>query len=211
MITTKQKCINEVKDFYSKGKGLTSTLLKNYTSGDGDNPGFEHLVESLVWQVVDDLGIDRKRVDIHSRYFQSDYSLSSVSDPQDPQRMDHHIKIDDKHPLIIESRAWIDKPFYTLKRAVTRNMMELPYVREQLTDDVQFAYVGLAIDVKDRLISSMNVTQGYGDIVNMFKFSPCRRSSDYNYFDKGVNEAGVTDFINFLYKTLSKYSKVSDA
>ncbi len=211
MITTKKTCITEVKKFYEGGKGLKSTLLKNYTSGDGDNPGFEDLVETLVWYVIDDLGINRDRVDIHNKYFQSDYSIPASRDPQDPQRMDHHVKIDGKHPLIIESRAWIDKPFYTLKRAVTRNMMELPYVREQLTDDVQFAYVGLAIDVKDRLISSMDTTQGYGDVVNMFKFSPMRRSSEYNYFDKGVNETGVSDFISFLYKTLSKYAKETDA
>ena len=127
------KCLNEVKTYYKGGKGLKKVPLKNYTSGDGTNKGFESLVESIIWYVIDDLGIDRERVDIHNQYFQSDYSVKSAKDPKDPQRMDHHIKIDGKHPLIVESRAWIDKPFYTMKRAVTRNFMELPYVRKQLT------------------------------------------------------------------------------
>jgi len=202
----KQTCLTEVKKFYKSGEGLKSTKLKNYTSGDGTNPGFEDLIEKLLWEVIDDLKINRSRVEIHSRYFQSDYDLSASKDPQDPQRMDHHVRIDgDKHPLIIESRAWIDKPFYTLKRAVTRNMMELPYVRKELSKDVKFAYVGLAIDVKPRLISAMDITQGHGDRVSMFKFSPKRRSSDYNYFDNGVYEDGVLSFVDFLYEVFTPY------
>ncbi len=60
------------------------------------------------------------------------------------------LKVDDEYPLIVESRAWIDKPFYTLKRAVVRNFMELPYIRKQLSKDVKFAFVGLSIDVKQK-------------------------------------------------------------
>lgn len=203
-----KKCLREVKTYYKGGEGLKKVPLKNYTSGDGNNKGFESLVESIIWNVIDDLDIDRERVEIHNRYFQSDYSVKATKDPRDPQRMDHHVMIDGKHPLIVESRAWIDKPFYTMKRAVTRNFMELPYVRKQLTDDVQFVYVGLAIDVMDRLPKSLNISQGHGDRVNMFKFSPHRRGfKGGNYFDHGVNSSGISGFVKFIYNHLNKYQQ----
>jgi hypothetical protein len=208
MIKLKTKCLVEAKNYYKGGVGLNSTALKNYTSGDGNNSGFENLVETMIWHVIDDLGINRKRVDINNSYFQSDYSVPASKDPKDPQRMDHHIMIDGEYPLIVESRAWIDKPFYNLKRAVVRNFMELPYVRKQLTKDVKFAFVGLAIDVMPRLIRSCDISQGYGDRVSMFKFSPYRRGyKKGNYFDHGVNDQGVNGFVNFLYDSLKKYSK----
>jgi hypothetical protein len=197
-----KECVNKVSKFYDSGRGLRGTPLKNYTSGDGKNSGMESMIVSLLWQIIDDIGIARSRVSITNDYFNPE-----DKELQDPQRMDMHIKIDDKYPLIIESRAWIDKPFYTLKRAVTRNMMMLPYVRERLTEDVEFIYVALAIDIKQRLITTLDATQGYGDRINMFKFSPKRRSSKWNYFDNGVEESGVIDFVSFVHKKLSRYKE----
>ena len=201
-LSLKNRCLNEVKAFYKNGKGLKSTDLKNYTSGDGKNIGMEKVVEKLIFEVIDDLGICRSRVNVSQDYFNP-----VDTEKEDPQRMDFHIKIDDEYPIIIESRAWIDKPFYTLKRAVTRNFMELPYVRKHLSKGVQFAYVGLAIDVKDRLITTMDRTMGYGDRVNMFKFSPYRRNyKGGNYFDHGVNDKQVASFVTFLHKNLARFA-----
>ena len=200
-----ERSMKSITNFYTLGEGLKSVQLKNYTSGDGNNPGFEAIVENIITDIIKEIGIDQSRVKIHNNYFQSDYKVKPSKDPKDPQRMDIHVKIDDLHPLIIECRAWIDKPFYTLKRGVTRNFMELDYVRKQLTDDVQFVYLGLAIDVMDRLVDCMDLSQGHGDRVSMFKFSPKRRSNKWNYFDNGVHEQGVKDFINFVYKHLEKY------
>ena len=204
MVPLNENCLKEVKYFYAKGKGLRSTALKNYTSGDGTNPGMEDMIKSLLWKIVDDIGINRNRVSITDNYFNP-----KDKEVEDPQRMDMHIKVDDKYPLIIESRACIDKPIYTLKRAVTRNMMMLPYVRDHLTEDVSFIYVGLAIDIKKRLVDTLDVTQGFGDRIKMFKFSPKRRSSKWNYFDNGVHETGVNNFVSFVYQKLSHYKKES--
>lgn len=200
--TLNEACIEKVTNFYEGGKGLRSKDLKNYTSGDHTNPGMENMVESLIWEVVHDLRIDVSRVKITQDYFNP-----QDTETEDPQRMDFHVKVDGEFPLIIESRAWIDKPFYTLKRAVTRNFMELDYVRKKLADDVMFVYVGLAIDVKQRLVNSLDKTMGYGDRVKMCKLSPHRRGyKKGNYFDHGVHEEGVKQFINIISNQLSSYS-----
>ncbi len=40
----------------------------------------------------------------------------------------------------------------------------------------------------------------------MFKFSPHRRGyKGGNYFDHGVNQQGVEEFVDFVYNTLKKY------
>lgn len=196
-----EEVLNKVENFYEGGKGLRSVDLKNYTSGDHQHIGMENMIESLIWMVIDDIGLDRSRVSVNQDYFKPE-----DEELEDPQRMDFHVQVDGEFPLIIESRAWIDKPFYTLKRAVTRNMMELDFVREKLSEDVKFVYVGLAIDVKDRLINSLDKTQGYGDRVSMFKFSPYRRGyKKGNYFDHGINRDGILDFINLVSNQLSSY------
>tara|TARA_R100000008_G_scaffold1392_1_gene1142 strand:- start:1335 stop:1946 length:612 start_codon:yes stop_codon:yes gene_type:complete len=194
------ECDDIVENFYNNGKGLRSTLLKNYTSGDGINTGMESVVENILWKAVDEAGIDRERVKINQDYFKGDSELD------DPQRMDFHVWVDDLVVLVIESRAWIDKPFYTLKRAVVRNFMELPYVQRHLADDVQFAFVALAADYKDRLEHTLNKTMGYEDRVQTFKFSPYRRGhKGGNYFDFGFHKPGVKSLSAFLYDHLSRY------
>jgi len=196
-----EKCISSVKDFYNDGRGLRSVALKNYTSGDGTNKGMEDLIQSLVYMVADDLNISSDRLKINQDYFKPDNI-----EEQDPQRMDLHVWVDDKVALVIESRAWVDKPFYTLKRAVVRNFMELSYVRRQLHEEVQFILVALALDIKERLVNTMDLVQGYGDRMHSIKLSPHRRGyKGGNYFDHGVNEEGIKSFISLLTQNFAKY------
>ena len=86
--------------------------------------------------------------------------------------------------------------------------MKLPFVRNKLTEDVKFIYVGLAIDVKQRLVDSLDKTMGFGDRVNMCKFSPYRRGyKGGNYFDHGVNKDGVQEFVSLVRNQLEKYAR----
>jgi hypothetical protein len=198
-----QKQIKLVESFYKNGEGLRSTPLKNYTSGDGDHDGFEGLVDQLIESVFISLGFEKERYAINGDYFNPPDEQKEV---WDPQRMDHHVWIDGKCVLVVESRAWIDKPFMTLKRAVVRNFMELPYVRDKLHDNVKFAFVGLAIDTKERLWSTLNVTQGHGDRIEKFKMSPHRRGyGGGNYFDHGINQEEICRLSRFLVEHLGSF------
>lgn len=200
------ECENRISSFYEGGRGKKSTDLKNYTSGDHEFDGMESVLEDVIWDIVNFIGFEEDQVEIHNKYFQSDYNLSTRKDPKDPQRMDFHIKVGDKHPLIIESRAWIDKPFYTLKRGVVRNFMKLDYVREQLTEDVKFLNIALCADVMPRLIESLDITQGFGDRVKMVSLSPFRRGyKKGNYFDHGYDKESVRELVTFIHNHLSKH------
>jgi len=190
-----------LNNFYQKGIDLKGVPLKNYTSGDGNNRGFEKTVTDLLYISFEHFNIDTSRYKIDGEYFKPDKSSNF-----DEQRMDQHIWIDGKVPLIIESRAWMDKPFYTLKRAVVRNFMMLPYVREKLTENVQFFFVGLNIDISDRLILTLDKTMGFGDRISTVHFSQGKRNAKSNYFDRGVSEVEITKFIGLISPILEAYS-----
>tara|TARA_B100000131_G_scaffold311928_1_gene345384 strand:+ start:3748 stop:4362 length:615 start_codon:yes stop_codon:yes gene_type:complete len=197
----REKSNTLVEEFYRGGRGLKSTDLKNYTSGDHGHDGFEKIVTNVLSAAMAEAGISSDRWEINGSYFNpTDKEL------EDPQRLDHHIWIDGKCVLLVEDRAWIDKPFYTLKRAVVRNMMKLPYVRKDLHDDVHFIIVGLSIDIKQRLIDTLDKTMGFGDRVDHFNLSPYRRGyKGGNYFDHGMNKPEFERLWTFLVGHFRKF------
>ena len=204
LLRLKKQSNKIVEDFYNNGKGLKGTELKNYTSGDGLNIGFEGCVQEVISLVVRELGL-QDRVVVNGDYFNPP---SDMKDECDPQRLDFHIWKDDKAVLLIETRAWVDKPFYTLKRAVVRNFMELDYVRENLRDDAEFVFLALALDIKDRLISTMDKTMGYGSRITEIKLSPHRRGyKKKNYFDFGHVQESVDKLVELLYNKLNQNEK----
>ena len=204
LLKLKEQSNKIVEDFYTNGKGLKGTELKNYTSGDGLNIGFEGCVQEIISLVVSELGLEN-RVVVNGDYFNPPEDMSEECDPQ---RLDFHIWKDDKAVLLIETRAWVDKPFYTLKRAVVRNFMELDYVRERLRDDAEFVFLALALDIKDRLISTMDRTMGYGNRITEIKLSPYRRGyQKKNYFDFGHVKESVDKLVELLYNKLNQDEK----
>lgn len=195
----------QVSAFYEGGQGLRGNALKNYTSGDGSHKGFEGLVNDLILMAVDHFHLN-DQVTVNGQYFKPDHETDNP-ETDDPQRMDHHIWVLGEVPLVVESRAWIDKPFYTLKRAVVRNFMLLPYVNRQLTQDVKFLFVALQADVTDRTVKTLDRTLGFGDRVTVVRFSLGHRSGKQNYFDWGVNKEGVKAFTSFLCESLARRSE----
>ena len=126
----------------------------------------------------------------------------------DGQRMDNHVYIDDKLVLVEENRAWIDKPFYTLKRAVVKAFMELPHTKEKLSPDVEFLFSSLAKDVTDSTISTSEHLYGYGDKITEVNFSGYpRRSEKFNYFDNGYSREELIKYIKTLCRVFKKYAK----
>lgn len=196
----KNKCNKMVEVFYANGKDLKSTQLKNYTSGDGNNHGLESLYEDIIKEIVSFLSLEDK-VEISKEYL-GDKS----SKDEDPQRLDIHLMVDKKALLMIESRAWIDKPFYTLKRAVIKNIKELEHTKKHIHENCEFALIALSIDVKERLRKSLDKTQGYGELVKEFSISPYRRNyQNKNYFYFGHKKESVDNLVEFIYNKLNSY------
>ena len=196
-----------VSEWFVNGRGLRNKPLKNYTSGDkkkrsnGRHIGFEGITRKIILKVIAVYGLTG-RCSINSDYFKDVYKEF------DDQRMDHHVWIDDKVVIIEEDRAWIDKPFYILKRAVVFTFMKLPHVKKCLSDDVVFIFSTLARDTTKVTKSTADEVFGYGDLITEVNFSGHpRRSSKYNYFDNGYSETELLKYVETLCEVFSKYEK----
>ena len=192
--------IQESTDLLTKqfigGSGLRGVPLKNYSG-----PELEKWSENTLKLIIKDLQNKYPDVNIEwgKGYLKSDHE--GLGD----ERLDQHIKIDGKYVYLQEDRAWVDKPFYTLKRAVIRNIMIS--CSRQLHENVKFGLVGYCIDIKQDLINTCNVTQGYSDRVSRFSLTGRRRSKKVNgktvnWYETGFVEETVVQYINYVYKTL---------
>jgi len=186
---------------FSGGQGLRHVPLKNYTSGDHGEEGFESITNKVMHKALTVYGLN-DRCDINGDYFKD------PSDVFDNQRMDNHVWIDGKVVIVEENRAWIDKPFYTLKRAVVQSFMTLPHVKNCLSDDIIFIFSSLARDVTDVTKSTSDVVFGYSDHIAEVNFSGRpRRSYKFNYFDNGYSETELLKYVETLCGVFSKYEK----
>jgi len=195
-----------VEDWFTKGKGLRSTPLKNYTSGDkkkgkiGKHIGFEGVTEKIINKGLSLYNLsDRSTVD--GEYFKDPEKI------MDKQRMDNHIWIDGKVVIVEENRAWMDKPFYILKRAVLLSFMTLSHTREHLDDDVVFIFSTLATDVTNITRSTLDTIFGHGERIVESNFSGLRREyPKYNYFDRGVDLSELRKYVKTLSDVFVKYA-----
>ena len=196
-----------VEGWFRGGEGLRSTPLKNYTSGDKKKGktekhiGFEGITEKIINKGLEFYNLThRSRVD--GKYFDDPNNVL------DSQRMDNHIWIDGKVVIVEENRAWIDKPFYVLKRGVVKLFMELPHTKKHLSDDVVFIFSSLAKDVSEKTKRSGDQVFGHGDRIIESNFSGRgRKSHKYNYFDNGVDFSELKNYIKALSSVFELYEK----
>ena len=192
--------IQESTDLLTKqfigGSGLRGVPLKNYSG-----PELEKWSENTLKLIIKDLQNKYPDVNIEwgKGYLKSDHE--GLGD----ERLDQHIKVDGKYAYLQEDRAWVDKPFYTLKRAVIRNIMLS--CKSQLHDNIKFDLVGYCIDIKQDLVNTCNVTQGFADKVSRFSLTGRRRSKKVNgkvvnWYETGFVEETVVQYIDYVYKCL---------
>ena len=195
-----KKYANEiVKPWFDNAPTGQGKPLKNYTSGDKDHVGFEAITEKIIRYALSVYGLDT-RSEINGDYFVDETGT------YDNQRMDNHVWIDGKVVIVEENRAWIDKPFYTLKRAVVKSFMELPHVKKHLSHNVVFLFTSLAKDVTPITESTSERVFGHGDRIKNINFSGRpRRNNKGNYFAHGYDQEELNNYVETLCGVFSKY------
>ena len=187
---------NILTEKFEDGIGLTSTPLKAYSG-----PALEEWSEITIKLIISDLQEKYPHASIEwgEGYIDSDF------DEFGQERLDQHVKVNGKYAYLQEDRAWVDKPFYTLKRAVIRNIMIS--CKSKLSDNVKFGLVAYSIDIKQDLVNTCNHTQGYGDRIERFSLTGRPRNKKVNgktvnWFETGYNQDIVVKYIRYVYKTL---------
>jgi hypothetical protein len=181
---------------FETGLGLRSTNLKNHS---GKN--LEHWSELTIKLIIADLREKYPDADIEwsKDYIPSDYE--GLSD----ERLDQHVKVNGKYAYLQEDRSWYDKPFYTLKRAVIRNIMMS--CASKMSDTVKFGTIAYCIDIKQGIIDTCDYTQGYGGLLETFSITGRRRNKkvngkEVNWYETGFCDESVLKYIQYVYKTL---------
>jgi hypothetical protein len=185
-----------LQEKFENGIGLTSTPLKAYSG-----PTLEKWSELTIKLIIIDLKEKYPNANIEwgKGYIQSDFVGFGE------ERLDQHIKVNGKYAYLQEDRAWVDKPFYTLKRAVIRNIMMS--CNSKLSPNVKFGLVAYSIDIKDDLIKTCDFVQGYGDKLKKFSLTGRPRNmkvnkKTVNWFETGFVKKTVVEYIEYVYKTL---------
>ena len=186
---------------FENGIGLTSTPLKAYSG-----PALEEWSELTIKLIIADLKEKYPDAVIEwgKGYIDSDFE-GFVQ-----ERLDQHVKVNGKYAYLQEDRAWVDKPFYTLKRAVIRNLMLS--CADKMHPKVKFGLVAYSIDIKDDLVNTCNYTQGYGELYNQFSLTGRRRGKKVNgkavnWFETGFVNETVVKYIDYVYTTLEEAIK----
>ena len=197
-----QTIINQATELlteqFTNGEGLRGVPLKNYSG-----PQLEEWSESVLKFIIEDLQqkYPNTNIEYGKGYLKSDHE--GFGD----ERLDQHIKVNGKYAYLQEDRAWVDKPFYTLKRAVIRNIIQS--CPSQLSPKVKFGLVGYCIDIKEDLVKTCNYTQSYGDLLERFSLTGRRRSKKVNgktvnWYETGFVEETVVKYINYVYTALEE-------
>ena len=200
-ITMVKKATKDLHEKFENGLGLKSTPLKRYSG-----PTLENWSELVIKSIIEELKEKYPDVDIEwgKGYIDSDFEGLSQ------ERLDQHVKVNGKYAFLQEDRAWVDKPFYTLKRAVIRNIMIS--CDSKLSENVKFALVGYSIDITPEIIKTCDLTQGYGDRLKNFSLTGRPRGmkvngKSVNWFETGFVSETVSDYIKYVYETLEESIK----
>ena len=196
LLTIAKESKDLLSEQFRQGAGLRGTPLKRFSG-----PTLETWSETTIRLIIEALREEYPNADIEwsKEYIPSDYEGCG------DERLDQHVKVNGKYVFLQEDRAWVDKPFYTLKRAVVRNIMQS--CESKLAPNVKFALIGYSIDIKDDLVETCNKTQGYGDRFERFSLTGRRRGlkvngKSVNWYETGFVDETVNRYINYVYTTL---------
>lgn len=181
---------------FEKGIGLRGKEQKAFSG-----PSLEESCGFIIDTIIDDLKQIYPHANIRwdKKYIKSDYKGCCR------ERLDKHVYVNERIVFLQEDRAWVDKPFYSLKRGVIRNMMIS--CASKIHQNVKVCYVGYCLDYSQAIINTCNLTQGYGDIIKTFSITGRKRNmkvngKKVNWYETGYDKKTVIEYAEYIYKTL---------
>ena len=202
------KLEEELGTIFENGKGLRGVVLKRYTGAELEK--FSRLAINAVLEELDmttDMPINQDYVEDENGEF-------------DGIRLDDHVWINGKLVMMQEARAWVDKPFCTMKYNVVQDVFLSPHANSKIIEDIIFPIVCLSYNVtqltfntRDYIISKALTTvnktlynsQGTKRI-KLFNLSGYPRQADkFNYFDRGYSKDNLKEYVEYLYNYFKAY------
>jgi hypothetical protein len=190
----------ESKKFFNKEikKGVSISNTKAFSGS-----SLEECARHTILNIIDDLKTKYSDIDLglepKNHYIKSDFIGHS------DERLDQHVYLNGKYVYLEENRAWVDKPFYTLKRGVIRNiMLSCP---SKLSKNIKFGMLSYCLDIKQEIINTCDYTQGYGDRLECFSLTGRSRNTkvngkEVNWYETGFLDSTIKSYVSYIYNTL---------
>lgn len=205
MRTVQQAFKQMVNNVFTHGVGKRGDDLRNYTGAT-----LELLGELAIKLCCDTLEITNYTID--AGYLQHpDY---------DDIRLDEHLWINGQLVLMQEDRAWVDKPFASMKYQVAQDLFTLPYNKvNNISSELIIPVLCYSYDVTDATfntrdyqfkktleVENISVYNTYGDYrIQFFNISGHRRDARGDYFARGYSPEECDKYIHFIYTYLENY------
>lgn len=195
-------------DFWIGGRSLVSKKLKSYTTGNKEtNIGLERLFGQILGYAIWIFDLKSKLEILPNTYLYPDPENPQAKD-DDPQRLDHHI-VDKSNNMIVwlqEDRAWLDKPFHTLKSGVVQLLLSIPGIKNRISEKTPIVSITLACDLTNKTKNTNSKYFTGGDRLKIFNLSEKKRTK--NWFDETeVKEKVVNEYCDLLSSTMIEFSK----
>lgn len=170
--------------------------LKNYSG-----PALEGWTEFIVELICTTLQkqYPHARIEFDKAYIKSDFPDCS------DERLDMHVKVNGLYVYLQEDRAWLDKPFYSLKRAVFKSISVS--CKSQLHPNCQYAAVGYCCDFKQELVNTFDRVFGMTDCITIYSLTGRRRNAvvdgkSVNWFETGFDHNVVKRLVKTIYEVI---------
>ena len=190
------KAIIRLESIFEAGIGLRSTPLKNYSGPALE--GWTEYVLSLICKTLQEQ-YPEARIEFDKAYIKSDFPNCS------DERLDMHVKVNGLYVYLQEDRAWLDKPFYSLKRAVFKAISVS--CKSKLHPNCQYAAVGYCCDFKQELVNTFNLVFGMSDCITTYSLTGRRRNividgKQCNWFETGFQHDVVENLVKYIYQII---------
>ena len=190
---------NNVEETFEEGVDKFNYDLKVYTG-----PALEKLGRKALELCCENLDIEYDSID--QKYL--------THEKLDSLRLDDHLKIDGKIVIMQEDRAWMDKPFYSMKIHTINQIKTFPHGIDAIIKDCIFPLLTFSYDITEKTIYTEHKMYthkwktSYGESqVKLFNLSGHKRNSKMNYFYRGFDETEIRSYLNYIYNHLYLYKK----
>jgi hypothetical protein len=185
--------ISFVTNEFENGKGLRSTALKGYSG-----PSLERTSQHILTLIITDLQTKypEAKIELSKKYIKPDNPKHS------DERVDKHLYVNGLIVYLEEDRAWMDKPFYSLKRVVCRSI--LVNCASKVHPMLKFISLVYCLDIQPEIVASMDNAVEYGDIFSTYSITNRSRHKELNWYDTGFDENAVLEYANAVYIHLTE-------
>jgi len=186
--TSLEELFSKIRKIYEEGRHLQGKALKNYSGG------------ALIEIAQNIISFSEDKIVMKN----DEYFSFCGEDSRDKERLDISVRVNDKIKILVECRAWLDKPFLLLKIMA---ILRLLYGK-CVPDDTLFIVICYSADYNKFILKScLKMAEAFlnhpirVEIISLTnKKRPSDKQPNENWFTNGFEEEKILQIISLIKK-----------